>query len=143
MRQRLITKPAIATVAALALSAGERFGEQLAARHKVDGEWRELTYAEVTAAIDEIALGLVELGIEAGRPGRLLANTRPEWTLASFAISAAGAVVVPIYPTNSPEECAVGARQLRRAGRDLRGRGPAGEDRAGPGELPRARARRS
>ncbi len=29
-----------------------------------------------------------------------------EWAWCSFAISAAGAVVVPIYPTNSPEECA-------------------------------------
>src|SRR3712207_7576616 len=30
----------------------------------------------------------------------------PEWTYASLAISAAGAVVVPIYPTNSARECA-------------------------------------
>src|SRR5262249_13395741 len=35
----------------------------------------------------------------------LLANTRPEWTSSSLAISRAGGVVVPIYPTNSPEEC--------------------------------------
>ena len=35
----------------------------------------------------------------------ILSNTRPEWTYADFAISATGAVVVPIYPTNSPEEC--------------------------------------
>ena len=29
----------------------------------------------------------------------------PEWTYADLAITAAGAVVVPIYQTNSPEEC--------------------------------------
>ena len=99
-------KPAIATVAALALSAGDRFGAQLAARHKIDGEWRELTYAEVTAAIEEVALGLIELGIEAGDRVGILADTRLEWTLASYGISAAGAVVVPVYPTNSARECA-------------------------------------
>ena len=99
-------KPAVATVAALALSAGERFGAQLAARHKVDGEWRELSYAEVTAAIEEVALGLIELGIEAGDRVGILADTRLEWTLASYGITAAGAVVVPVYPTNSARECA-------------------------------------
>src|SRR6185312_13804401 len=35
----------------------------------------------------------------------LLCNTRPEWTYCDFAITSTGAVVVPIYPTNSPEEC--------------------------------------
>ena len=35
----------------------------------------------------------------------ILAETRLEWTLASLGISAAGAVVVPVYPTNSPKEC--------------------------------------
>jgi long-chain acyl-CoA synthetase len=95
-----------ATVAALPASAAERFSDLVAARFKSDGEWRELTYGEVTAAIDEIALGLVSLGIEVGDRVGVLSDTRLEWTLASYGISAAGAVVVPVYPTNSPKECA-------------------------------------
>ena len=55
--------------------------------------------------VAEIGLGLIDLGIQPGDRVCLLANTRPEWTYADFAISSAGAVVVPIYPTNSPEEC--------------------------------------
>jgi long-chain acyl-CoA synthetase len=93
------------TVAALPASASERFPERLAARYKRDGEWREITYGEVGEAINEIALGLVALGIERGDRVCVLANTRLEWTLASYGISSAGAVVVPIYPTNSPAEC--------------------------------------
>jgi long-chain acyl-CoA synthetase len=93
------------TVATLPGSAAERFAERVAARHKVGGEWRELTYGDAGRTIDEIALGLVELGIEVGDRVCLLANTRVEWTLASFAISAVGAVTVPAYPTNSPHEC--------------------------------------
>src|SRR2546430_14553462 len=93
------------TVASLPASAAERFGEHTVARRKADGEWTEITYAEAGEAIQELALGLIDLGIEAGDRVCLLSDTRWEWTLASYAISAAGGVVVPVYPTNSPHEC--------------------------------------
>jgi long-chain acyl-CoA synthetase len=93
------------TVASLPGSAAERFGSHTAARFKDGDEWRELTYGEMGEAVDEIARGLVDLGIEVGDRVCILAETRVEWTLASLGISAAGAVVVPVYPTNSPGEC--------------------------------------
>ncbi|MGZ4188179.1 MAG: AMP-dependent synthetase/ligase [Solirubrobacteraceae bacterium] len=93
------------TVASLPGSAAERFGSQTAGRFKKDGEWREMSYAEMGEAIDEIALGLVDLGIEVGDRVCILAETRLEWTLASLGVSAAGAVAVPVYPTNAPSEC--------------------------------------
>ncbi len=93
------------TVAVLPGSAAERFADRVAARYRSRGEWTELTYGEQGTAVNEIALGLVELGIEPGDRVCVLADTRVEWTLASYGISAAGAVVVPIYPTNSPHEC--------------------------------------
>jgi len=93
------------TVASLSGQAAERFAANVAARHRRDGDWVETTYADAGTAIDELALGLVDLGIEPGDRVCVLANTRLEWTLVSYAISAVGAVVVPIYPTNSPNEC--------------------------------------
>jgi long-chain acyl-CoA synthetase len=93
------------TVARAAASAAERYGERVAMRHRDKDEWRERTFAEVGALVDELALGLVGLGLEPGDRTCILANTRPEWTFTSLAISRAGGVVVPIYPTNSPEEC--------------------------------------
>jgi long-chain acyl-CoA synthetase len=93
------------TVGALPSSAAGRFGDRLAARHKVDGEWREMTYAETLGAIEEIALGLIALGIGPGDRVGVLSDTRVEWTLSSYGISACGGVVVPVYPTNSPREC--------------------------------------
>ena len=39
------------------------------------------------------------------RPEPEMPNPRLEWMLASFGTSAAGGVVVPVYPTNSPHEC--------------------------------------
>ena len=47
----------------------------------------------------------MDLGIEKGDKVSILANTRPEWTYFDFAALSAGATVVPIYQTNSPEEC--------------------------------------
>src|SRR5579875_2692768 len=94
------------TVSALPGEAAERFPDHIAARHKSGDEWTETTYAEAGKAITELALGLVDLGIEPGDRVCILATTRLEWVLCMYAISAAGGIVVPIYPTNSPKECA-------------------------------------
>ena len=106
MSETTETAVAQGTVATLAGSAGQRFGDGVAARYKADGEWHELTFAAASEAVNEIALGLADLGIAPGDRVGILADTRVEWTLASYGISAAGAVVVPVYPTNSPRECA-------------------------------------
>src|SRR6476646_5129244 len=45
------------------------------------------------------------LGIEKGDKVAILANTRPEWTYVDFAALSVGAIVVPIYQTNTPDEC--------------------------------------
>jgi long-chain acyl-CoA synthetase len=93
------------TVAGLARTAATRYADRTALRFKQDGEWREQTFAEVGAAVEEIGLGLLAIGLEPGDRVAILANTRAEWSLVSLAVSAAGCVVVPVYPTNSPEEC--------------------------------------
>jgi long-chain acyl-CoA synthetase len=93
------------TIADMIGRAADRYADRVAAIHKVDGEWREVTFAEVGEMVAEIGLGLIDLGIEPGERVCILSTTRPEWTYCDFAISSAGAVVVPIYPTNSPEEC--------------------------------------
>src|SRR4051794_16152265 len=93
------------TIADLLPRAASTFANRTAVKHKVDGEWRDVTFAEVGEIVTEIGLGLIDLGIQPGERVCLLANTRPEWTYVDFAITATGAVVVPIYPTNSPQEC--------------------------------------
>ena len=93
------------SIADLIGRAAEQYGERVAARHKVDGAWQDVTYAQVGDAVREIGLGLIDLGIEPGDRVCILSKTRVEWTYCDFAISSAGGVVVPIYATNSPEEC--------------------------------------
>src|SRR5829696_1028237 len=93
------------TIADLMALAAERHRTHEAQRFKRDGEWHSISYAELGQAVSEIARGLIDLGIEQGERVSLLCQTRPEWTSCDFAISSAGAVVVPIYPTNAPNEC--------------------------------------
>ncbi len=94
------------TIADLLARAAELFGDRVAQKHKVDGEWRDITFAQLAELVSEIGSGLIDLGVEPGEPVGILCTTRVEWAWCSLAISAAGAVVVPIYPSNSPEECA-------------------------------------
>ncbi|HMD57983.1 MAG TPA: AMP-dependent synthetase/ligase [Solirubrobacteraceae bacterium] len=80
-------------------------GEHAAVRFKRDGSWHDVTYAQLDDIVTEIGLGLIDLGIEPGERVSILANTRPEWSYVDMAATSAGTVVVPIYQTNSPEEC--------------------------------------
>jgi long-chain acyl-CoA synthetase len=94
------------TVADLAPLAAERHGDLPAVTYKdPSGQWVSKTYREVGEIVRRLALGLIELGIEKGDKVSILANTRPEWTYFDFAALSVGATVVPIYQTNSPDEC--------------------------------------
>src|SRR3954451_13532920 len=95
-----------ATIADMVGLAAERYGEQPAARFKRDGAWCDVSYTELAETVSEIARGLIGLGLESGDRVALLCTTRVEWTYADFGITSAGGVVVPVYPTNSPDECA-------------------------------------
>jgi long-chain acyl-CoA synthetase len=93
------------TVADLIPRTAAEHADSIAVRFKRDGAWHDVSYGELATIVQEIGLGLIDLGIEAGERVCILANTRPEWSYADLAATAAGTVVVPIYQTNSPEEC--------------------------------------
>jgi len=93
------------TLADLLPLAAEAYGDAPAVRYKDGDAWVDKSFAEVGEIVRPLALGLTRLGIEKGDRVAILANTRPEWTYADFAALSIGAVVVPIYQTNSPEEC--------------------------------------
>src|SRR3954447_3074145 len=92
---------ALRTLGGLALSAADRYsGDAMRAPGRPT-----ITYADFGRAIREIAGGLAALGVQTGDPVAILCGTIPEWTLADFGAFCAGATVVPVYHTNSPEEC--------------------------------------
>jgi len=64
-------------------------------------EWVSVTAAEFLEEVYEVAKGLVAAGIQPGDRVAILSSTRYEWSLMDFAIWAAGAASVPIYPSSS------------------------------------------
>jgi long-chain acyl-CoA synthetase len=70
-----------------------------------DGEeWRPVAWTEAAQAVDEIAHGLLALGVRKGDAFAILASTRLEWVLFDFALGLIGAVGAPIYMNNSPKD---------------------------------------
>ena len=93
------------TLGRMVLSTEER-GEDVALRSPAPRGEVTVTYAELVEGSRELALSLIALGIEKGDVVSILCSTRAEWTLCELGAVCAGAVVAPIYHTNSPEECA-------------------------------------
>src|ERR1019366_4761916 len=78
----------------------------IALQFQRDGRPAYVSYGELGTISTEIARGLIGTGIEAGDRVAILGLTSADWTLADCGTQCAGAVVTPIYHTNSPEECA-------------------------------------
>ncbi|HTT95784.1 MAG TPA: long-chain fatty acid--CoA ligase [Solirubrobacterales bacterium] len=94
------------TLADLLVRSAELYGSHPAVRFKEGGAWVDRSFQQVLDIVKPLALGLVALGIEKGDRVSILGNTRPEWTYFDYAALSIGATVVPIYQTNSAEECA-------------------------------------
>jgi len=94
------------TLADLLVRSAELYGSRPAVRYKEGGAWVDRSFQQVLEIAKPLALGLVALGVEKGDRVSILGNTRPEWTYFDYAALSIGATVVPIYQTNSPEECA-------------------------------------
>lgn len=67
-------------------------------------EWVNVTAQEFLDEVFEVAKGLISMGVEPGDRVVLLSATRYEWSLLDFAIWAAGAASVPIYPSSSASQ---------------------------------------
>ena len=81
----------------------ERTGEDtiIAARKLGSGRWDDITTGEFHKLVLAAAKGLIAFGIGKGDAVTLFSSTRYEWGVLDFALSAIGAVNVPIYDTDS------------------------------------------
>ena len=95
-----------ASTGALFRAASERYDDFTIMRHKSDltGEWVSHTWKDLRKMVDETAAALAAEGVERGDKVAILANSRMEWCVADLANFTLGAVTVPIYQSNLPDE---------------------------------------
>ena len=92
------------TVADVFFAVVERRAERVAmTRHA--NTWQPITSAQFEARVYATARHLRSWGIGKGDRVAILSENRPEWAIADFATLLIGGVDVPIYPTQTPEQC--------------------------------------
>jgi long-chain acyl-CoA synthetase len=73
---------------------------------KVKGKYTPISSRVVAERVRRLALGLQELGIQAGDRVAIFSENRPEWAIADFACLTASLTDVPLYPNLPPEQAA-------------------------------------
>ncbi len=71
---------------------------------KENGGWKTYSVREYVERAGSLALGLLEMGLKKGDMVVTVSNNRPEWNFMDMALSQAGIVHVPIYPTLSGDD---------------------------------------
>ena len=71
---------------------------------KESGQWRPYSTKEMVDTSEQLALGLIALGIGPGDRVAICSGNRSEWCMVDQAILRVGAICVPIYPTSSKED---------------------------------------
>ncbi len=69
-----------------------------------DGSWEEVSWHEAARAVEELAHGLLAVGIRKGDAFAILGQTTLEWALFDFALGLVGAISVPIYANSSTKD---------------------------------------
>ena len=130
------------TIADIVGLAAERYGERPAARFKRDDEWREVSYTDLAATVSEIARGLIDLGLESGRPRRPAVHDPRRVDVRGLRDHVRGRGRRPDLPDQLARGMRVGRQQLRVTLRRGRGRHPGREDPRRPRAAAEARADR-
>lgn len=76
----------------------------VAFRYAELGIWREVTWSEYERAVQETAMGLVELGVSAGDRVAMMGDPTCEWLYFDMAAQSIGAIFYGIYVNTRPED---------------------------------------
>jgi len=70
---------------------------------KREGEWVRYPTREVIDCMDQVSLGLLNLGVQPGDKIAIVSDSRPEWNFLDLGMQQIGAINVPVYPRINQE----------------------------------------
>ena len=82
------------------------FNAKHAVKFRKNGRWVTLSYGQFYDRALMVARGLRKLQVHPGDKVAILSENRAGWIIADMGILCAGAVTVPVYPTNTPQQIA-------------------------------------
>jgi long-chain acyl-CoA synthetase len=71
-----------------------------------DETWEPVALADAARRVDELANGLLALGLRKGQAFGIVSTPRVEWSLCDWALALVGAVTAPVYANSSPGDTA-------------------------------------
>ncbi|KQY64746.1 hypothetical protein ASD30_00200 [Nocardioides sp. Root140] len=92
------------TMPQLLVENAERYDRRTALRWKRFGLWEQISWADYRDHVRDLALGLTELGLEAGHRVAIVGDNRPEWAYAALAVQAMKGWSVGLYQDSLGEE---------------------------------------
>lgn len=102
---KLEKSPTASNVVQMFLDRARTSASQPAARSKVNGTWQDVSWGDFAKRAERVSNALMALGVKKGDRINLMGDTRFEWVVCDLGIQGAGAVTVPIYQSNLPDEC--------------------------------------
>jgi len=94
------------SIPALLLCNASEFGDKPAYREKQFGIWQSWSWKQTEAEVRNLALGLINIGVNEGDFIAIIGNNRPQLYWSMVAAQSVGAIPVPLYQDAAAEEMA-------------------------------------
>jgi long-chain acyl-CoA synthetase len=96
----------LTSIPALLQRNAQRFADKPAYRQKEFGIWQTWTWKDVQREVDNLARGLINMGVNEGDFIAIIGSNRPHLYWSMVAAQSVGAVPVPLYQDSAAEEMA-------------------------------------
>jgi len=94
------------TIPELFLHITTQFGKgksRAVLKHKVDGQYTDITFEQFYDQTESLALGFASLGIKRNDKIAIISENQPKWAITDFATLGLGGVDVPLYPISTAD----------------------------------------